>query len=100
MMIDGKKKWTMIDPTWSNLMNIDLNNDNCVRFVLNNNENSLINLFPKKTSILKKGDLLYVPYMCWHAVENITKKSIGMANRCICSNINKNSNKDTIYRFV
>ena len=96
IMINGKKKWTMIDPIWSNLMDIDLNNDNCIRFVVNNNENSLINLLPKKTSILKKGDLLYVPYLYWHAVENITEKSIGMANRCRCNNIKQNTLMDQL----
>ena len=81
IMLEGEKKWTMIDPQFSNLMNIDLNT-NCQRFTLNN-DNPLLEHLPKKIGIVKEGDLLFVPYIYWHAVESITKKTVSIASRMI-----------------
>jgi hypothetical protein len=81
IMLEGEKKWTMIDPRFSNLMNIDLNT-HCQRFMLNN-DNPLLEYLPKKIGIVKEGDLLFVPYLYWHAVESITKETVSIANRMI-----------------
>jgi hypothetical protein len=91
IILDGNKKWTFIDPKWSNLLPMNLDNNDCIRWVLDNKNELLFNHIPKKIGTIKKGDLLFVPSYYWHGVENINKKTIGIANRLRSKNFKINT---------
>jgi hypothetical protein len=87
VMLSGKKKWTMIDPMWSPLLHVDLDNDMCQRFLLERKNNELFDLIPKQVATLEPGDLLLTPYFYWHGVENVSTKTVAIANRCLFSKV-------------
>jgi hypothetical protein len=81
--VKGKKKWTFIDPKYSEYMSAVLSNNGF--FVVSKlnyfKDKSLLRGVPKFEYILEEGDVLFNPSWWWHCVENITDYTIGVANR-------------------
>lgn len=91
MMIDGRKRWTLIDPKYSyalrsQLMNSTLNAITEIKhdprdFDYFENHHPLFNRIPKLTSTLEAGDLLVLGSWWWHMIENLTPQTIAVASR-------------------
>lgn len=87
-MLEGKKRWTFIDPAYTFLINPYITK--CRNYfmsligsnTLHSDENSpLYNYIPKYEYILEKGDLLYNPSFWWHSIDNHTETTVGMSTR-------------------
>jgi len=81
--IKGKKKWTFIDPKYSEHLSPVLSNNGF--FVVSKlnyfKDKSLLRSIPKFEYILEEGDVLFNPSWWWHCVENMSEYTIGVANR-------------------
>lgn len=94
--IKGRKKWTFIDPKYSKYMKGAISNNGL--FVVSKHNYfknpSVLENIQKYEIILEEGDVLFNPCWWWHCVENLSKYSIGVANRSDLgfSLINSNNN--------
>jgi hypothetical protein len=81
--IKGKKKWTFIDPKYSeNLSPVLSNNGFFVVSKLNYfKDKTILRNIPKFEYVLEEGDVLFNPSWWWHCVENMSEYTIGVANR-------------------
>jgi|LauGreStaDraftv2_3_1035109.scaffolds.fasta_scaffold01561_2 hypothetical protein len=81
--VKGRKKWTFIDPAYSQYLSAVLS-DNGI-FVVSKlnyfNDPSLLRNIPKFEYTLEEGDVLFNPSWWWHCVENMSEYTIGVANR-------------------
>jgi hypothetical protein len=81
--IKGKKKWTFIDPKYSEYLSPVLSNNGF--FVVSKlnyfKDKSILRNIPKYEYTLEEGDLLFNPSWWWHCVENMSEYTIGVANR-------------------
>ena len=81
--IKGKKKWTFIDPKYSEYLSPVLSNNGF--FVVSKlnyfKDKSILRSVPKFEYTLEEGDVLYNPSWWWHCVENMSEYTIGVANR-------------------
>ena len=81
--VKGRKKWTFIDPKYSEYLSPVLSNNGF--FVVSKlnyfKDKSLLRGIPKYEFVLEEGDLLYNPSWWWHCVENLSEYTIGVANR-------------------
>jgi len=87
-MLDGKKKWSFVDPNYSvfaypyYLMGRASGFTHCPD--PNDYDKKTYPLFeycPVYEVTLEPGDLLALPPWWWHAVENLTERSVGVATR-------------------
>jgi len=82
--VKGQKKWTFIDPKYSEYLTPVLSNNGY--FVVSRlnyfNDKSLLRNIPKFEYVLEEGDVLFNPSWWWHCVENLSEYTIGVANRC------------------
>lgn len=77
VMIEGEKKWNLISPQYSSLLNPQVSQQGhfyTEADILNPDEKSYPGLsqVPMYECQLKKGDILFVPSWMWHQVENTT----------------------------
>ncbi|HZX20132.1 MAG TPA: cupin-like domain-containing protein [archaeon] len=87
-MLDGKKKWYFVDPNYTFfaypyfIFGIASGFTYC-RYPNDYDKNvyPLFEYCPTYEVTLQKGDLLLNPPWWWHAVENVTEKSVGVASR-------------------
>lgn len=81
--VKGKKKWTFIDPKYSEYLSPVLSNNGF--FVVSKlnyfKDKSILRNIPKYEIILEEGDVLFNPSWWWHCVENLSEYTIGVANR-------------------
>jgi hypothetical protein len=81
--VKGKKKWTFIDPIYSEYLSAVLSNNGI--FVVSKlnyfKDKSILKNIPKYEYTLEEGDVLFNPSWWWHCVENMTEYTIGVANR-------------------
>ena len=81
--VKGKKKWTFIDPKYSEYLSPVLSNNGL--FVVSKlnyfKDKSLLRNIPKFEYTLEEGDVLFNPSWWWHCVENMSEYTIGVANR-------------------
>lgn len=81
--VKGKKKWTFIDPAYSQYLSAVLSNNGI--FVVSKlnyfKDKSILRHIPKFEYTLEEGDVLFNPSWWWHCVENMTEYTIGVANR-------------------
>lgn len=111
-MIQGRKKWTFIDPSNSFLMYPFFNDmfkdsKSWLTWFITHHPNAqqlidthfpLFNYAPKYVAILEPGDILINPTWNWHEVENIDKDSIGIASRWLIPQIYPYSN--SLFSFL
>jgi hypothetical protein len=91
MMIEGCKRWTLIDPKYSyalrpKLMNTTLNAFTEIQhdpqdFDYFERHHPLFNRLPKFSSTLKPGDILVLGPWWWHMIDNLTPQTIAVASR-------------------
>lgn len=100
-MIQGRKRWTFVDPSNSfmmypmfNSMFKDSKSWLTWHVMHANNSQQLIdenfplyNYAPKYVSVLEPGDILINPTWNWHQVENLDADSIGIASRWLIPQI-------------
>ena len=102
--IKGRKKWTFIDPKYSKYMKGALSNS--ALFVVSKHDyfknKSLLDNVPKYEIILEEGDVLFNPCWWWHCVENLSKYTIGVANRSSLGFkiVNSNNNLYTLCSII
>lgn len=95
-MIQGRKKWTFVDPNYEFLMYPMFNAKSMdvasflTTVALSNattmqDSFPLYQLAPKMTITLQPGDILMNPPWNWHMVENLDGDSIGVATRWFLS---------------
>jgi len=81
--VKGKKKWTFIDPKYSQYLSPVLSNNGF--FVVSKlnyfKDKSILRSIPKFEYTLEEGDVLFNPSWWWHCVENMSEYTIGVANR-------------------
>jgi hypothetical protein len=81
--VKGRKKWTFIDPKYSEYLSAVLSNNGI--FVVSKlnyfKDKSILRNIPKFEYILEEGDILFNPSWWWHCVENLSEYTIGVANR-------------------
>lgn len=91
-MVQGRKKWTFVDPNYEVLMYPMFNAKamDVASFVttvalanatMMKEHFPLYSLAPKTTITLEPGDVLFNPPWNWHMVENVDSESIGVATR-------------------
>ena len=94
-MLEGKKKWTFIDPSYTYLIHPYITN--CRNYFISLTGSNVYNskkmsplyeYIPKYESILESGDLLYNPSLWWHSVNNETEKTLGISSRWFTNNHN------------
>ena len=102
--VKGQKKWTFIDPKYSEYLTAVLSNNGI--FVVSKlnyfKDKSILRHIPKFEYTLEEGDVLFNPSWWWHCVENMSEYTIGVANR---SNLgfdffDNNNNIFTINSFL
>ena len=86
----GKKKWTFVHPDYLWLMYPALNRFFlfCASFVKQDYTEDYLEQYaplqkycPRFEAVLEPGDILLNPPWQWHAIENVTDRSIGVATR-------------------
>lgn len=81
--VKGKKKWTFIDPVYSEYLSAVLSNNGI--FVVSKlnyfKDKNILRNVPKFEYTLEEGDVLFNPSWWWHCVENTSEYTIGVANR-------------------
>lgn len=81
--VKGRKKWTFIDPKYSEYLSAVLSNNGI--FVVSKlnyfKDKSILRNIPKFEYVLEEGDVLFNPSWWWHCVENLSEYTIGVANR-------------------
>lgn len=93
MMIEGKKRWTLIDPKYSFALRAqlshsarnaytDIQHDAC-DFNYFEKDHPLFNRTPKYISTIEAGDLLVFGPWWWHMVDNLTTTTIAVATRWV-----------------
>lgn len=89
-MIQGRKKWTFVDPQWTLLFSPYFNR--CAMYFSSKaghayNPNldrcPLYHHIPKWEAVLEPGDVLYNPSYWWHSIENIDKYTMGVSSRWV-----------------
>ena len=97
--VKGKKKWTFIDPKYSEYLTAVLSNNGI--FVVSKlnyfKDKSILRHIPKFEYTLEEGDVLFNPSWWWHCVENMTEYTIGVANR---SNLGFNWHDNNNHTFT
>lgn len=90
IMVQGRKKWTFIDPQWTVLFSPYFNR--CAMYFMSKaghayNPNlelcPLYHYIPKWEVVLEPGDVLYNPSYWWHSIENIDPDTLGVASRWV-----------------
>ena len=94
-MLEGRKKWTFIDPAYTFLIHpyitkcrnyfISLTGSN---INISKKMSPLYDYIPKYEYTLEPGDLLYNPSLWWHSINNETEKTLGMSSRWFTNNHN------------
>lgn len=87
-MIEGKKKWSFVDP-FDTYLAYPIPVFGVAAGILgvlwpgkgNMKDFPLFKYCPIYSTILEEGDVLYNPPWWWHAIENITSKSVAVASR-------------------
>lgn len=81
--VKGQKKWTFIDPIYSQYLSPVLSNNGF--FVVSKlnyfKDKNILRNIPKFEYTLEEGDILFNPSWWWHCVENMSEYTIGVANR-------------------
>lgn len=81
--VKGEKKWTFIDPKYSEYLSAVLSNNGI--FVVSKlnyfKDKNILRNIPKFEYTLEEGDVLFNPSWWWHCVENMSEYTIGVANR-------------------
>jgi hypothetical protein len=86
----GKKKWTFVNPDHSWLMYPMLNRFFlfCASFIRMSHSREYLDKYaplyrfcPRYEVVLEPGDILFNPPWQWHAIDNVTERSIGVATR-------------------
>jgi len=87
-MINGKKKWYFIDPNDSILISPFWQHGVAANFTFalypdeyEEETFPLIKYCPYYTAILEEGDVLFNPPWWFHAIKNISEKSVAIASR-------------------
>ncbi len=93
MMIEGKKRWTLIDPKYSFALRAQLSysarnaytdiQHDPYDFNFFEKNHPLFNRIPKYVSTIEAGDLLVLGPWWWHMVDNITATTIAVATRWV-----------------
>ena len=92
--IEGRKRWTFVDPQYSFLMYPMFNSKamDVASFLtmialadrkMMEDHFPLYKFAPKATAILEPGDVLMNPQFNWHMIENLDENSIGVASRSV-----------------
>lgn len=87
--VKGRKRWTFVDSNYTFLMYPYLTQTNtyqtCVASGLSGNSQDdklpLLKYCPRFQATLEPGDVLLSPSWWWHAVENVTPETVGVATR-------------------
>lgn len=97
--VKGQKKWTFIDPKYSEYLSAVLSNNGI--FVVSKlnyfKDKSILRHIPKFECTLEEGDVLFNPSWWWHCVENMSEYTIGVANR---SNLGFNWHDNNNHTFT
>lgn len=87
-MVEGRKKWTFVDPRWTVLTFPALNRGALYQSCAVTDPNTVLDKYkplwrvcPRYAAELEPGDVLLNPPWWWHCIENLTKDSTAVATR-------------------
>jgi hypothetical protein len=87
-MLEGRKKWTFVDPRWLGFMFPGLNRGALYQTSAITDPNTVLDkykslwrLVPRYEVILEPGDVLLNPPWWWHCIENMSSTSTACATR-------------------
>lgn len=86
VQVIGRKRWCFIEPQYWIYMRYIVYTDT-MNFV-SNIPTSHLKFLPQKCVTLHPGDVLFNPSYMWHAVENLDRLNLGLANRFITRKFN------------
>mgnify|MGYP002857550144 CR=1 FL=1 len=101
LMVDGAKKWTFIDPEYSEFVHATLT-ENMVYALseslsfphaVDPEQHPMFRFCPRYTVLLEPGDVLLNPPWWWHAIENVTPSSVGVSSRWSSPLMNEPTNR-------
>jgi len=86
--LEGRKKWTFVDPKWIGLMVPGLNRGALYQTSAITDPNTVLDKYkplwrvvPRYEVVLESGDVLLNPPWWWHCIENMSAKSLACATR-------------------
>ncbi len=89
LQIEGRKRWTFVDPNHTLLLypylTMKKSYEQCLVTGLHGADEAerfpLYTYCPRYEVTLEPGDVVYTPSWWWHSVENMTRETIGVATR-------------------